>query len=194
VATRDGIFPTFFLSGFECSSFLWGKERVRRDLNAELQHYAHADEDYRLLASIGIAVAREGIAWPHVDRGGGAYDFSAIEPFLDAQRRHAILPIWDLCHYGYPDDLDPLGDVDGFVARFTAYARAAATTAPCASRPSTSRPSGAIWAASGAGARRGARARRNAAASPARSPAPTSPPAGRSAWIFPTPASSTSTR
>ena len=30
--TRDGIFPTFFLSGFECSTFLWGKEKRRRDL------------------------------------------------------------------------------------------------------------------------------------------------------------------
>jgi hypothetical protein len=41
---RDGIFPTFFLSGFECSTFDWG-DKGRRDLNAELQHYAHADED-----------------------------------------------------------------------------------------------------------------------------------------------------
>jgi beta-glucosidase/6-phospho-beta-glucosidase/beta-galactosidase len=122
----QGIFPTFFLSGFECSSFLWGEERKRRDLNAELQHYEHADEDYRLLPPLGIAVAREGIPWPLVDNGDGNYDFSLIDPFLAAQRRHNILPIWDLCHYGYPDDLDPLNDADGFVARFTAYARAAA--------------------------------------------------------------------
>ena len=124
--TREGIFPTFFLSGFECSSFLWGKDRRRRDLNAELQHYQHADEDYALLPPIGIAGAREGIPWPLVDRGAGDYDFSLIDPFLAAQRRHNVLPIWDLCHYGYPDDLDPLRDPDGFVARFTAYSRAAA--------------------------------------------------------------------
>jgi hypothetical protein len=37
-----------------------------------------------------------------------------------------VLPIWDLCHYGYPDGLDPLGDPDAFAARFEAYARAAA--------------------------------------------------------------------
>jgi beta-glucosidase/6-phospho-beta-glucosidase/beta-galactosidase len=35
-----------------------------------------------------------------------------------------ILPIWDLCHYGYPDDLDPLSDE--FIRRFTLYCRAAA--------------------------------------------------------------------
>src|SRR3954469_16414735 len=111
---REGIFPTFFLSGFECSTFLWGKEQRRRDLNAELRHYEHADEDYGLLPPLGIAVAREGIPWPLVDRGHGEYDFSIIDPFLAAQRRHNILPLWDLCHYGYPDGLDPMSDVDGF--------------------------------------------------------------------------------
>ena len=118
-----GIFPTFFLSGFECSTFDWG-DRGRRDLNDELRHYAHADEDYAMLASLGIGVAREGIPWPLIDRGDGAYDFSAIDPFIDAQRRHKVLPIWDLCHYGYPDDLDPFSEA--FAPRFADYAKAAA--------------------------------------------------------------------
>jgi beta-glucosidase/6-phospho-beta-glucosidase/beta-galactosidase len=126
MTARQSIFPTFFLSGFECSSFLWGKDRKRRDLSAELRHYEHADEDYAMLPTLGIAVAREGVPWPLVDKGNGRYDFSAIDGFLAAQRRHNVLPIWDLCHYGYPDDLDPLGDPDGFVQRFEAYALAAA--------------------------------------------------------------------
>ena len=124
MATKAGIFPTFFLSGFECSTFLWGKEKKRRDLNAELQHYEHSDEDYAMFAPLGIAVAREGIPWPLVDRGNGDYDFSPIDDFLAAQRRHNILPIWDLCHYGYPDGLDPYSEE--FVIRFAAYARTAA--------------------------------------------------------------------
>jgi hypothetical protein len=45
---RPGIFPTFFLSGFECSTFLW-KDQGRRDLIAETQHRERADEDYELL-------------------------------------------------------------------------------------------------------------------------------------------------
>ena len=76
-----------------------------------------------MLRPLGISVAREGIPWPLVDRGG-SYDFSYVEPFLQAQRRHQILPIWDLCHYGYPDHLDPYSD--DFAGRFAAYARAAA--------------------------------------------------------------------
>lgn len=120
---RKGIFPTFFLSGFECSTFYW-HEGGRRDLCEETQHRSHADEDYRMLRELGIAVAREGIPWPLVDKGGGAYDFTYIDPFLEAQRRYAIQPIWDLCHYGYPDDCDPFDE--GFAGRFAAFARAAA--------------------------------------------------------------------
>jgi hypothetical protein len=121
--TKTGIFPTFFLSGFECSTFEW-KDQGRRDLCEETRHRIHADEDYAMLAPLGIAVAREGIPWPMVDKGGGEYDFSYIDPFLAAQRAHRIAPIWDLCHYGYPDDADPFSD--DFAPRFAAYARAAA--------------------------------------------------------------------
>jgi beta-glucosidase/6-phospho-beta-glucosidase/beta-galactosidase len=123
MTVTNSIFPTFFLSGFECSSFEW-KDRGRRDLSAELQHYQHADEDYAMLPGLGMAVAREGIPWPLVDQGNGQYDFSLIDGFLDAQRRHRVLPIWDLCHYGYPAGLDPYSDA--FPERFAAYARAAA--------------------------------------------------------------------
>ena len=56
-AKRPGIFPTFFMSGFECSTFLW-KDRGRRDLVAETQHRERAAEDYDRLRGLGIAVAR----------------------------------------------------------------------------------------------------------------------------------------
>ncbi|QNA88269.1 b-glycosidase [Massilia sp. Dwa41.01b] len=123
MASRPGIFPTFFLSGFECSSFLWSEERVRRDLVAETEHDRHTAEDYRILNSLGIGVAREGIPWPLVDRGEG-YDFSRIDPPIEAMNASKITPIWDLCHYGYPDDLDPFSDA--FVDRFARYCRACA--------------------------------------------------------------------
>jgi beta-glucosidase/6-phospho-beta-glucosidase/beta-galactosidase len=121
MAKRPGIFPTFFLSGFECSTFLWSDGR-RRNLVQETRHREHALEDYRLLQQLGIAVSREGIPWPLADRGDG-YDFSCIDPMIEAMRQTRITPIWDLCHYGYPDDLDPFSDA--FSSRFAAYARAA---------------------------------------------------------------------
>jgi beta-glucosidase/6-phospho-beta-glucosidase/beta-galactosidase len=122
MAKRPGIFPTFFLSGFECSTFLW-KDKQRRNLIVETQHDQYAREDYQILHDLGIAVAREGIPWPLVDRGG-QYDFSCVDPMIDAMNAATVIPIWDLCHYGYPDDLDPF--TDEFVERFAAYCRAAA--------------------------------------------------------------------
>jgi beta-glucosidase/6-phospho-beta-glucosidase/beta-galactosidase len=122
MAQRPGIFPTFFISGFECSTFLW-KDKNRRNLVAETQHDKFVFQDYDLLRSLGIAVSREGIPWPLIDKGG-VYDFSIIDPVIDAMKHHCILPIWDLCHYGYPDDLDPFSDE--FTTRFAAYCKAAA--------------------------------------------------------------------
>ena len=123
MTTNAGLFPTFFLSGFECSTFKW-KDQGRRDLCEETQHSRNADADYAMLASLGIGAAREGVPWPMVDRGGGAYDFSSIDPFIAAMKAHKVQPIWDLCHYGYPDDVDPFAPE--FVERFADYARAAA--------------------------------------------------------------------
>ncbi len=119
---RPGIFPTFFLSGFECSTFLW-KDQGRRDLVAETQHREHALQDYGMLRELGIGVAREGVPWPLVERGG-SHDFGLLAPVIAAQKATRITPVWDLCHYGYPDDADPFAP--GFADRFAAYCRAAA--------------------------------------------------------------------
>ena len=122
MAKRPGIFPTFFLSGFECSTFHW-KDKGRRNLIRETGHDKHAHDDYQLLRQLGIAVAREGVPWPFVDCGG-QYDFSCIDPMIDAMNAAQVIPIWTLCHYGYPDDLDPFGEE--FTDRFARYARATA--------------------------------------------------------------------
>ncbi len=119
---QAGIFPTFFLSGFECSTFSW-KDQGRRDVAGETKHQKHLQEDYALLRSLGIAVAREGIPWPFVDHAG-SYDFGGLDPVIEAMNSCRILPIWDLCHYGYPEDTDPFAD--DFAERFARYCRAAA--------------------------------------------------------------------
>ncbi len=119
---KPGIFPTFFISGFECSTFLW-KDKKRRNLIQETQHDRFAFKDYEALRSLGIAVAREGIPWPLVDKNG-RYDFSCIDPMIEAMNKNQILPIWDLCHYGYPDDLDVFSE--DFVERFRKYCKAVA--------------------------------------------------------------------
>ena len=64
MAKRDGIFPTFFLSGFECSSFLW-KDAGRRNLSAELGHDI-APRDMQAATPAGWngrMIIRRGGAW-----------------------------------------------------------------------------------------------------------------------------------
>lgn len=119
---HESIFPTFFVSGFECSTFEW-MHKGRRDLADETKHYDHADEDYRIAAEHGFGVVREGVPWPLVEHDG-TFDFSIVECFLEAQKKHKVLPIWDLCHYGYPDNLDPFAE--GFPEMFARYCKAAA--------------------------------------------------------------------
>ena len=68
-------------------------------------------------------MAREAIPWPLVDRNG-CYDFSLLDPMIEAMQQTQITAIWDLFHYGYPDDLDPFSNE--FTDRFARYCRAAA--------------------------------------------------------------------
>jgi beta-glucosidase/6-phospho-beta-glucosidase/beta-galactosidase len=81
-------------------------------------------EDYAILHDAGIGVSRESVPWPFVDKGHGQYDFSLVDPLIEALNAHRIMPIWDLCHYGYPDGLDPHDPA--FAERFAGYCRAAA--------------------------------------------------------------------
>jgi hypothetical protein len=62
--------------------------------------------------------AREGLRWPLIDRGL-RYDFESFRPRLDAAQRHGVELIYDLFHYGYPKDLDPLSEE--FIERFGDY-------------------------------------------------------------------------
>ncbi|HLP75282.1 MAG TPA: family 1 glycosylhydrolase [Candidatus Paceibacterota bacterium] len=116
------MFRSFFFAGFECATG-YNARGEWIDQIAATHHDQHADHDYQLLHDVGIYTAREAIRWPLVDRAG-TYDFSSVEPFLAASRRYGIEVIWDMFHYGYPDDLDPFSTE--FVRRFADYCYAAA--------------------------------------------------------------------
>jgi beta-glucosidase/6-phospho-beta-glucosidase/beta-galactosidase len=116
------MFKSFFFAGFECATG-YNAKGAWMDQIAATHHDRFADEDYRLLKEVGIYAAREAIRWPLVDKNA-AYDFSSVQPFLDASRRHRIEVIWDLFHYGYPDEIDLFSEE--FPRRFAAYCFAAA--------------------------------------------------------------------
>lgn len=99
------LFQSYFLGGFECSTHRRHDGR-RLDLLAATGHDAHASDDYKLLTHLGITTARDGFRWHMIEKAPGRYDWSSILPMLRAAREHGIQVVWDLCHYGWPDDLD----------------------------------------------------------------------------------------
>jgi beta-glucosidase/6-phospho-beta-glucosidase/beta-galactosidase len=111
------LFRSYWIGGFESASHI-NKSGVRIDMVSATQHDIQVDEDYARLADWGIQTVREGVRWHLVESPRG-YDFSSLRSMLDAAHRHRIQPIWALCHYGWPDDLDIL--TPGFIDRFARY-------------------------------------------------------------------------
>ena len=100
-------FSSFWMGGFECTDQLnhYGN---RVDLLALTGHLQHTERDYALLKTVRISTVREGIRWSKVETRPYEYDFSAVRNMIDAAKLHGIQQIWDICHFGYPDDLTPL--------------------------------------------------------------------------------------
>ena len=75
-------------------------------------------------SSTEFATARDGLRWHLIEQSPGQYDFSSATGMLRAGRDTGMQVIWDLWHYGWPDDIDIFSAA--FVDRFTAFAREAA--------------------------------------------------------------------
>jgi len=118
--SRKWLFGSFFLGGFEASSHRNAEGR-RLDLIAATQHDRMAAEDYDLCRSLGIRAVREAARWPQIDENG-RLRLEEVRYLARLGREKSIIQIWDLMHYGYPDDLDPFAPE--FRSRFAAYARA----------------------------------------------------------------------
>jgi beta-glucosidase/6-phospho-beta-glucosidase/beta-galactosidase len=117
----DTLFQSFFMGGFECAShrLLSGQ---RLDMLSATAHDLHTAADYRRLQQQGIRTARDGIRWHLIEPAPYRYDFSSVLPMLRAARETGTQVIWDLCHYGWPDDLDIFSTE--FIRRFARMARA----------------------------------------------------------------------
>ena len=122
-----GLFKSFLQGGFECSTHrlrsTGSAEGRRLDMIAAVGHDVHAAQDYRQLADFNIRTVRDGFRWHLIDKQGG-YDWSSIRPMLQAARSTGTQVIWDLLHYGWPDDLDIWSPQ--FVDRFALFAGACA--------------------------------------------------------------------
>ncbi|AXC51265.1 glycosyltransferase [Paracoccus suum] len=116
-------FASFILGGWEGSTHRLRDGR-RLDLIASTGHDSHAVQDYRQLAGLGIRACRDSARWHLIEKSPGRYDFSSLTPMIEAARDSGTQVIWDMMHYGWPDDLDIWQP--GFVTRFAAFARALA--------------------------------------------------------------------
>jgi len=122
VLERHSFFDSFFLGGFECSTHC-RPDGTRLDLIAATCHDHFAEQDYRRLLSTGIKACRDGFRWHLVERSA-SYNFSSAMPLIRAARKTGMHVIWDLFHYGWPEDIDIFSPE--FVSRFARYANAAA--------------------------------------------------------------------
>ncbi|MDQ3221148.1 MAG: beta-glucosidase [Acidobacteriota bacterium] len=116
---QNGLFPSFFMGGFECSTHRNNRGK-RLDLVASTRHDEFAELDYSRLIEIGIRTARDGVRWHLIEIEPFRYDFSSLENQVAAARKTGIRVIWDYFHYGFPNDLDIF--TPEFIERFVKFA------------------------------------------------------------------------
>ncbi|GAA4448511.1 family 1 glycosylhydrolase [Nibrella saemangeumensis] len=109
------------MAGYECTDQqnAFGN---RVDFLTLTGHLDQIDQDYADLHRFNIRTVREGIRWSQVEKRAYQYDWSVVSDMIDSGRAAGIQQVWDLCHFGYPDDLTPLHPM--FARRFAALCRA----------------------------------------------------------------------
>jgi beta-glucosidase/6-phospho-beta-glucosidase/beta-galactosidase len=113
-------FKSFWMGGFECSDQL-NAYGDRVDFLHLTRHLKNIDSDYSNLSEFDIKTVREGVRWSQVEHTPYQYDFSTVKIMLGKAREFGIQQVWDICHFGYPDDLTPLHP--HFTKRFVGICR-----------------------------------------------------------------------
>lgn len=116
------MFQSFFLGGFECATHRRRNDGARVDVVAGSRHDVHAAADYARCVAAGVTTVREGIRWHRIESRPGLYDFSCELSRIRAARDAGVQVIWDLFHYGWPDDVDIFRPE--FINRFARFSRA----------------------------------------------------------------------
>ncbi len=114
-------FDSFWMAGFECADMLnaFGN---RVDFLNTTGHLDLLEEDYDNLDLFKIKTVREGIRWAHIEKKPYEYDWSTVSIMIQCGMQKGIQQVWDMCHFGFPDDLTPLHPL--FARRFAALCKA----------------------------------------------------------------------
>jgi beta-glucosidase/6-phospho-beta-glucosidase/beta-galactosidase len=116
------LFKSFWQAGFESACHI-NRFGTRLDMIASTQHDVLADADYAGLREVGLRTARDGVRWHLIERRG-QYDFASLARLAEAAARHNVQVIWNLFHYGWPDDLELMSPA--FIGRFARFCHATA--------------------------------------------------------------------
>lgn len=108
-------FRSFLMAGYECADLL-NRSTERIDFMTITGHLDQLDNDYSMLEEFGIKTVREGIRWSQVESQPYEYDFSVPDLMIRVGSEKGIQQIWDICHFGFPADLNPFHP--DFEARF----------------------------------------------------------------------------
>ncbi|HJY13297.1 MAG TPA: hypothetical protein VJ304_10960, partial [Flavobacterium sp.] len=116
LASNTNPFKSFLMGGFECADQqnAFGN---RIDLYKISGHEQYLEEDYDNLNELGIKTIREGIRWSVVETKPYHYDWSEVDRIIKVSQSKNIQVVWDICHFGFPDDLTPLHPM--FARRFS---------------------------------------------------------------------------
>ncbi len=120
-AHKKNPFWSYWMAGFECTDKLnvFGK---RVDFLHTTGHLNMLEHDYDNLDIFKIKTVREGIRWSQVEKKPHEYDWSTVHYMIECGKQKGIQQVWDICHFGYPDDLTPLHPL--FTRRFAALCKA----------------------------------------------------------------------
>ncbi len=120
----DSPFRSFWMGGFECATHR-RHDGHRLDCVASTRHDEFALEDYRRLQNVGMHTVRDGLRWHLIEQTPGFYDWSSVLNQVRAARDTQTQVIWDLFHYGWPDEINIFHPrfVDHFARFASAFAR-----------------------------------------------------------------------
>ena len=115
-------------TGIECSAPII-RGGIRRDQLLLTDHWRRFEEDFDLIADLGITHLRYGVPFHVVARDASTFDWTWTDMALAALRSRGIEPIADLLHFAVPDRLTGIGD-PAMPASFLAYVEAFADRYP----------------------------------------------------------------
>ena len=115
-------------TGIECSAPII-RGGIRRDQLLLTDHWRRFEEDFDLIADLGITHVRYGVPFHVVARDAATFDWGWTDIALHALRSRGIEPIADLLHFAVPDRLSGIGD-PAMPASFLAYVEAFADRYP----------------------------------------------------------------